>query len=149
MVMRNEEPEHNPLRRIRESRRMSTMELARRAGTTQSQITRLENDGMPGADAHNSRELTKRWAMKLAPHLGCSWEELLAVHELTEKVRNHIAHYQMLTPEQQNQLDQVTMLMFFDHDAIPKMFAYGARLWQKIKAHQDAAPTAESDKELA
>lgn len=151
--MRNEEPEYNnPLRRIRESRRLSAIELARRAGTSQSQITRLENDGMPGADAQNSRELTKRWAMKLAPHLDCSWEELLAGHEFTDDERNHIVHYRMLSPEQQKELSLLAVLMVRDHDAISKMFAYGVRLVHKIKAQHNTAPDTDrtkSDKEIA
>jgi DNA-binding XRE family transcriptional regulator len=67
-------PETNNLRLIREARQLSQGQLAKLAGTSQSQIDRMEKDGIPGAE---SRELTKRWAIRLAPYLETTAEELM------------------------------------------------------------------------
>lgn len=56
------------LKRLREKIGLTQKELGNRAGTSQPQIKRLE-DG--------ERTLTKEWAIRLAPHLGTTAEELL------------------------------------------------------------------------
>ncbi|WCA57796.1 helix-turn-helix domain-containing protein [Agrobacterium tumefaciens] len=56
------------LKKLRESRGLSQPELARRVGTSQPQILRLEK---------SQRKLSKEWAEKLAPHLGVTAEELM------------------------------------------------------------------------
>lgn len=53
---------------FRERAGINKAELARRVGTTRQQMGRLEAD---------ERELTVDWAEKIAPHLGCSAQDLL------------------------------------------------------------------------
>ncbi|WP_376961207.1 LexA family transcriptional regulator [Azospirillum sp. A26] len=53
---------------IRASQRLSQGELAKRVGTTQSQIAKLEN---------GQRSLSLNWAARLAPHLGVKPQALL------------------------------------------------------------------------
>jgi len=58
----------SPLRKMRLKRGLTTQQLADLAGTSQGQIVKLEK---------GLRKLTKEWAERLAPHLGCSPATLL------------------------------------------------------------------------
>lgn len=58
----------NQIARLRKDAGLTQARLAELAGTTQPQIRRLEN---------GDRELTKRWAERLAPHLNVTPERLL------------------------------------------------------------------------
>ena len=148
--MRDTNLEPNPLRRIRELRKLSQIELARRVDTTQSQIARLENDGMPDADGTNSRELTKSWALKLAPHLQCSWQDLLEADEQwTEAERNLVAHYRLLGPDQQTFIGQYMVLMLADSQALAKMFAFASRQVARQREAESPAKLPEPHKEDA
>lgn len=57
----------NRLRELRKAADISEEKLASLAGTSQPQINRLET---------GQRRLTKKWAKKLAPHLGVEWQDL-------------------------------------------------------------------------
>lgn len=70
-------PHSNALRAIRQHRGLSQVQLAKLAGVSQSQIDRLEKDGLKGA---KSRKLSKAWALRLAPHLSCTPEQLMGFH---------------------------------------------------------------------
>jgi len=59
-----------PLRSLRLKRGFSQMELAKLAETSQPQIDRLEK---------GERRLTRKWAERLAPHLGTDADELLGL----------------------------------------------------------------------
>jgi transcriptional regulator with XRE-family HTH domain len=56
------------LTKLREAKKLSQPELAKRAGTSQPQIWRLEK---------SERKLSKEWAERLAPHLGVTPQELM------------------------------------------------------------------------
>ncbi|MAU41007.1 MAG: hypothetical protein CMF31_05225 [Kordiimonas sp.] len=59
----------NRLKTLRQEAGFSQAELGEKAGTTKLQIWRLE---------HGERQLTQRWMERLAPHLDCRPEELIA-----------------------------------------------------------------------
>lgn len=65
-------PEYRPamhkIRELREGLGLSQAALAERAGTSQPQIRRLES---------GERKLTKEWAVRLAPHLQTSPQDLM------------------------------------------------------------------------
>lgn len=59
----------NRIKDLREARDLTAQQLAKLAGTTQAQISRLEN---------GERRLTVEWLMRLAKALECAPEDLLA-----------------------------------------------------------------------
>lgn len=77
------------LRELREAAGLNQTELARLVGTSQPQINRLEQ---------GDRQITKKWALRLAPHLRVTPEFLLFGDQKTAPVVGYVgagaeAHY--------------------------------------------------------
>lgn len=65
------------IQRLREDKKLSQSDLAKLADTSQPQIARLEK---------SKRKLSKEWAVRLAPHLGVTAQELLFSEPQSEDV---------------------------------------------------------------
>jgi transcriptional regulator with XRE-family HTH domain len=90
---------NNKIKEIRKQRGLTQPELAKKVGTSRSQITKLER---------GERQLTQHWMERIAAALECNPQDLLpGTPTLTEKEKAVLAVYNKLTPEQQRAVMQV------------------------------------------
>lgn len=100
----------SPIRYWREQRGLTAAQLGHKAGTTQQQITKLEN---------SQRRLTADWQVKLASALGVKPSDLLPVADAgqTEDEVRLLAAYRRLSPDDRERLIKMAIALAPSRDS--------------------------------